>query len=175
MRWSGDIDSGILKLMNPLVAWMGRRQELRIWTGLKGLLEERGTPVSWCDWGEASKKGSKDGLRGSAGRSVRTLQAQHQPLPQPHQSAEIRLPHDPNLRIPASQSWPCCAVAVAADLAVLAGQPDDRPADQWCCWWWGVRIVASWVRDPYIARTPRAIELPPSAPTKHAIYVDVRT
>jgi hypothetical protein len=34
---------GILKLMGPLVAWMGRRQELRIWTSLKGLLEGQGT------------------------------------------------------------------------------------------------------------------------------------
>ena len=34
----------MLKLMGPLVAWMGRRQELRIWTGLKGLLE--GTEAS---------------------------------------------------------------------------------------------------------------------------------
>jgi hypothetical protein len=40
MRWSGEIEPhGMLKLMGPLVAWMGRRQELRIWTGLKGLLE----------------------------------------------------------------------------------------------------------------------------------------
>lgn len=40
MRWSGEIEPhGMLKLFGPLVAWMGRRQELRIWTGLKGLLE----------------------------------------------------------------------------------------------------------------------------------------
>ena len=40
MRWSGEIEPhGMLKLMGPLVAWMGRRQELRIWTGLKDLLE----------------------------------------------------------------------------------------------------------------------------------------
>jgi uncharacterized protein YndB with AHSA1/START domain len=40
MRWSGEIEPhGMLKLAGPLVAWMGRRQELRIWTGLKGLLE----------------------------------------------------------------------------------------------------------------------------------------
>jgi hypothetical protein len=40
MRWSGEIEPhGMLNLMGPLVAWMGRRQELRIWTGLKGLLE----------------------------------------------------------------------------------------------------------------------------------------
>jgi hypothetical protein len=40
MRWLGEIEPhGMLKLMGPLVAWMGRRQELRIWTGLKVLLE----------------------------------------------------------------------------------------------------------------------------------------
>ena len=39
-RWSGEIEPhGMLKRIGPLVAWMGRRQELRIWTGLKGLLE----------------------------------------------------------------------------------------------------------------------------------------
>ncbi len=40
MRWSGEIEPhGMLKLMGPLVARMGRRQELRIWTSLRGLLE----------------------------------------------------------------------------------------------------------------------------------------
>jgi carbon monoxide dehydrogenase subunit G len=47
MRWSGDVEPrGILKLMGPLVAWMGRRQELRIWTSLKRFLEGRGAPAS---------------------------------------------------------------------------------------------------------------------------------
>ena len=40
MRWSWDLEPrGILKLMSPLVARMGRRQEQRIWVGLKHLLE----------------------------------------------------------------------------------------------------------------------------------------
>jgi uncharacterized protein YndB with AHSA1/START domain len=40
MRWSGDLaPHGILKVMGPVVALMGRRQEQRIWTGLKHLLE----------------------------------------------------------------------------------------------------------------------------------------
>ncbi|HXZ73283.1 MAG TPA: SRPBCC family protein [Streptosporangiaceae bacterium] len=47
MRWSGEVEPrGILKLMAPFVAWMGRRQELRIWTSLKGLLEGQGTSGS---------------------------------------------------------------------------------------------------------------------------------
>ncbi len=46
MRWAGKIEPhGMLRLMGPLVAWMGRRQELRIWTGLKGLLEGTVAPV----------------------------------------------------------------------------------------------------------------------------------
>ena len=46
MRWSGEIEPhGMLKLIGPLVAWMGRRQELRIWTGLKALLEGKVAPV----------------------------------------------------------------------------------------------------------------------------------
>lgn len=40
MGWSGEVEpKGALRLIGPLVGWMGRRQELRIWTGLKGLLE----------------------------------------------------------------------------------------------------------------------------------------
>ena len=43
MRWSWDVEPrGMLKLMSPLVARMGRRQEQRIWTGLKDLLEGQG-------------------------------------------------------------------------------------------------------------------------------------
>ena len=40
MQWSWDVEpKGVLKVMTPLVALMGRRQEQRIWTGLKHLLE----------------------------------------------------------------------------------------------------------------------------------------
>lgn len=40
MRWSWEVEPrGILRVMRPLVALMGRRQEQRIWTGLKHLLE----------------------------------------------------------------------------------------------------------------------------------------
>jgi hypothetical protein len=41
MRWVWDITpSGALKLLTPLVVWMGRRQETRIWSELKRCLEE---------------------------------------------------------------------------------------------------------------------------------------
>jgi uncharacterized protein YndB with AHSA1/START domain len=44
MRWSGDLEPRrIFKLMSPMVARIGRRQEQRIWTGLKHLLEDQGT------------------------------------------------------------------------------------------------------------------------------------
>jgi hypothetical protein len=40
MRWSWTLEPhGVLQFMGPLVAFMGRRQEERIWTGLKNLLE----------------------------------------------------------------------------------------------------------------------------------------
>ena len=40
MRWTWDLEPhGMLKVMSPLVARMGRRQEQTIWTGLKRLLE----------------------------------------------------------------------------------------------------------------------------------------
>ena len=43
MRWSWDVEPrGMLKLLSPLVARMGRRQEQTIWTGLKDLLEGQG-------------------------------------------------------------------------------------------------------------------------------------
>jgi uncharacterized protein YndB with AHSA1/START domain len=42
MRWSWQVETpGAMKLLAPLVAWMGRRQERRVWTGLKRLLEEQ--------------------------------------------------------------------------------------------------------------------------------------
>ena len=42
MRWSWSLEPhGVLRFMGPFVALMGRRQEQRIWTGLKHLLEEQ--------------------------------------------------------------------------------------------------------------------------------------
>ena len=42
MSWDWDVrTSGGLKLLSPLVALMGRRQERRIWTALKDRLEAR--------------------------------------------------------------------------------------------------------------------------------------
>jgi len=43
MRWSGDLEPhGILKLMGPMITLMGRRQEQKIWAGLKHLVEGQG-------------------------------------------------------------------------------------------------------------------------------------
>lgn len=45
MRWSGDVHpKGALRLLGPVVTWMGKRQELRIWSSLKSHLEN--TPVA---------------------------------------------------------------------------------------------------------------------------------
>ena len=42
MRWSWELETrGLFKLMAPIVARMGRRQEKTIWTNLKHLLEEQ--------------------------------------------------------------------------------------------------------------------------------------
>lgn len=42
MRWHWDLQPhGILRFMGPVVGSMGRRQERRIWMGLKKLLESR--------------------------------------------------------------------------------------------------------------------------------------
>jgi len=44
MRWSWTIEPhGIFKLLTPLIARMGRRQEQTIWTSLKRCLEEQTT------------------------------------------------------------------------------------------------------------------------------------
>jgi uncharacterized protein YndB with AHSA1/START domain len=44
MRWWWKIEPrGFLRLLGPLVARLGRRQERMIWTGLKKLLEEEST------------------------------------------------------------------------------------------------------------------------------------
>src|SRR6266496_45388 len=42
MRWSWQVETpAAMKLLAPLVARMGRRQERRVWTSLKRLLEEQ--------------------------------------------------------------------------------------------------------------------------------------
>jgi hypothetical protein len=42
MRWSWQVDTpGAMRMLVPLVARMGRRQERRVWTSLKRLLEEQ--------------------------------------------------------------------------------------------------------------------------------------
>src|SRR5438552_14531317 len=42
MRWSWQVEApGAMKMLAPLVAWMGRRQERRVWSSLKQLLEEQ--------------------------------------------------------------------------------------------------------------------------------------
>jgi hypothetical protein len=47
MCWSWELQPrGILKLMDPMVARMGRSQERRVWTGLKRLLEEQKAPAA---------------------------------------------------------------------------------------------------------------------------------
>jgi hypothetical protein len=40
MRWSGQVrPKGAVRLLSPVITWMGVRQEQRIWTSLKNLLE----------------------------------------------------------------------------------------------------------------------------------------
>ncbi len=40
LRWSWEVTpKGRYRLLTPLIAWLGRRQERRIWSGLKHLLE----------------------------------------------------------------------------------------------------------------------------------------
>jgi hypothetical protein len=40
MSWSSQLEpKGLLRMLRPVVDLLGRRQEERIWTGLKGLLE----------------------------------------------------------------------------------------------------------------------------------------
>ncbi len=47
MRWFWELESrGMLKLMTPVVALIGRRQERSIWTGLKRYLEAQEAPLA---------------------------------------------------------------------------------------------------------------------------------
>lgn len=46
MCWSWETEPrGVFKLMKPMIARMGRRQEQAIWTGLKHLLERQEAPL----------------------------------------------------------------------------------------------------------------------------------
>jgi hypothetical protein len=50
MRWVWDMDPrGVYKFMGPMVRWMGKRQELAIWTGLKRCLESGGAEPAASD------------------------------------------------------------------------------------------------------------------------------
>jgi hypothetical protein len=45
MRWSWNLQPrGVLELMTPMVAYLGRRQEQTIWDGLKRFLEAQQAP-----------------------------------------------------------------------------------------------------------------------------------
>lgn len=70
MRWHWDLrPNGVLRFMGPLVASMGHRQERRIWTGLKRLLESR------AGIGDAHLRRASDQLRG--GPDVRRGRGTH--------------------------------------------------------------------------------------------------
>lgn len=46
MRWSWELrPRGVYKLLTPLVAWIGQRQEAANWAGLKRFLEGQARPV----------------------------------------------------------------------------------------------------------------------------------
>lgn len=50
MRWIWDLEPrSFYKLLGPLVRWMGKRQELTIWTALKRHLESGGAEASASD------------------------------------------------------------------------------------------------------------------------------
>ena len=55
MRWSWDIQAqGCLKYMGPLVSFLGRRQEMSIWSAMKRLLEEGAMSTASTNAKEAS-------------------------------------------------------------------------------------------------------------------------
>ena len=62
MRWPWQLaPRGLLKLLTPLVARMGRRQEEAIWAGLKRCLEEQESPGP--ERREWRRHGGYDGAR----------------------------------------------------------------------------------------------------------------
>ena len=47
MRWSGQVrPKGAFRLLGPVITWLGRRQERRIWTSLKKHLEAAPLPTA---------------------------------------------------------------------------------------------------------------------------------
>ncbi len=47
MRWSGQVQlQGVFRLLGPVITWLGRRQEQRIWTALKQHLEATPTGLA---------------------------------------------------------------------------------------------------------------------------------
>jgi Polyketide cyclase / dehydrase and lipid transport len=51
MRWSGQVrPEGPLRLLGPVITWLGKRQEQRIWTSLKKHLETGAAPAAPGRW-----------------------------------------------------------------------------------------------------------------------------
>jgi hypothetical protein len=47
MRWSWELrPKGVFRLMGPVIAHLGRKQEARIWAGLKRYLESAPPPAT---------------------------------------------------------------------------------------------------------------------------------
>jgi polyketide cyclase/dehydrase/lipid transport protein len=66
MRWSGQVrPKGVLRLLGPLITWLGRRQEQRIWASLKNHLETP-LPQSVSIFSKASRAWSSRPARASA-------------------------------------------------------------------------------------------------------------
>jgi hypothetical protein len=59
MRWSGQVrPKGGFRLLSPLIAWIGRRQERRIWASLKAHLETAPTRPAQAEPTPAGPGGS---------------------------------------------------------------------------------------------------------------------
>ena len=58
MRWSGEVrPKGGFRLLGPLITWLGRRQERRIWASLKAQLETAPTRPAQAEPASARPRG----------------------------------------------------------------------------------------------------------------------
>jgi hypothetical protein len=64
MRWSWELEPrGVFKLMTPIVARMGQRQEETIWANLNHFLEEQRTPLRYVRPDPESREASSGSSR----------------------------------------------------------------------------------------------------------------
>jgi deazaflavin-dependent oxidoreductase (nitroreductase family) len=105
MRWTWNLrPRGLLRLLGPLVARMGRRQEEAIWTGLKRYLETRATGPAPRRAGTDAASTTGGGRHGRRIRADRRSGDDVRPLP-PAERLAMRVEHEVDTRSVGFAAW----------------------------------------------------------------------